>query len=78
MEEFTFEQVRMKPELLARRTTNLATEIVKAYAHTIDPGEALKAEEEKLRREEDKRQRAWYTQHPRCSSKPASTARAWR
>jgi hypothetical protein len=47
------------PELLAKRTTNLATEMVQAYAHMVDPGgEALKAEEEKLRLEEEKRQRA--------------------
>jgi transcriptional regulator with XRE-family HTH domain len=47
------------PEVVAKRTTTLATEIVKAYAHTIDPaGEELKAEEERLQREEERRQRA--------------------
>lgn len=47
------------PELLAKRTTNLATEIVQAYAHMVDPaGEELKAEEEKLQREEERRKRA--------------------
>ena len=47
------------PELVAERRTNLATEMVKAYEHTIDPGgAALKAEEEKLQREEERRQRA--------------------
>ena len=35
------------PELLAKRTTTLATEIVQAYAHRVDPGgEELKAEDE--------------------------------
>ncbi|MGZ5445592.1 MAG: helix-turn-helix domain-containing protein [Thermoanaerobaculia bacterium] len=37
------------PEVLAGRTMNLATEIVKAYARAIDPtGEELKREEEAL------------------------------
>lgn len=42
------------PEFLAMRTTNLATEMVKAYAQVVDPdGEELKLEEERLKREED-------------------------
>jgi transcriptional regulator with XRE-family HTH domain len=47
------------PEVLAQRTTTLATEIVQAYAHMVDPGgEELQAEEERLQREEARRQRA--------------------
>lgn len=44
------------PDIVARRTTNLATEMVKAYAQVIDPeGAELKSEEEALQREEEKK-----------------------
>ncbi|HEV7242082.1 MAG TPA: helix-turn-helix transcriptional regulator [Thermoanaerobaculia bacterium] len=42
------------PEVLAHRTTNLATEMLKAYTQVIDPdGEELRLEEERLKREEE-------------------------
>ncbi len=44
------------PDLVARRTTSLATEMVKAYARVVDPaGAELRSEEEALQREEEKK-----------------------
>ena len=41
------------PELLEKRTTTIATEILQTYARLIDPeGKEIKQEEEELAREE--------------------------
>ena len=46
--------IEVDPEVLAHRTSNLATEMVKAYAQAVDPdGEELRLEEERLKREEE-------------------------
>jgi len=43
----------VSPELLERRTTSIATEILQSFARLMDPeGKEIKQEEEELAREE--------------------------